>query len=835
MGVAGNYAAIRSVEGVQKIIDRIIAEGKPFGFDIEAGYTGPDQAGVSLLPHHPNWILVGISFTNNTDWARYVPIAHDNGDNVDDVYTTAKLIWKLLATGLGIPHHAAYEEGGLGRWFRELLWDDAEVGAEVRESNGFFEVYSDSMIEAFVVQKYAPKANAGPGVGLKELAKYQFGHEMTKFEDLFPELPKNKMKFARFNTREVNDQVVAYACEDSLIALLLHGVNYPECMALPYNGLIHRTEIALVPVLAQMELEGLEFDWAAIERRAKDTKRFAELANEAIQVTLSQRLGREMAVNLNSPPQVASVLFDKKPTGLGLPSKMQTDTGARSTGEEALRGLYGKDPIIRDILEYREIKKLLGSYLDKYLKDLRYASDGRAHPNHKQTGAATGRFSVDHVPYQQWPKPYHYELPNGETYDLNFRDFLIAPPGYRIVGFDFSQVELRILAGVTQEQAMLEAFRTGVDVHRATASTMMKVPLDEVTDKQRSQGKTLNFAIAYGSGADNIASMLGITKDEAQKLLDDYFVAFSGLKSWMDEQVKIGTRTGSVWTHFGRKTRIWEFERGERWAVSRGERNCVNAPIQGAAADYMKLGMVRVAKALKEAGLQHKVRMVMTIHDALEFYVHDSVTDQQVIDIVNPAVSFPVKGLPEIRADWHAGKKWGSVAEIELDEAKQIVGYSMKIETAYKEKFKFVGDILDDVLVQHAAWELTYEPPKREPKEEFQPEPEPAPVEEESLPQTPQDRYEEAVSEALASRGPQLITIQLVTSPNKQKMLDLVDYLSSCPGNDKVMLKHGPWERELNGTYALTDFDQPVLSNILDGAEMFFQPLEVEPDKELVL
>lgn len=691
--MTGNYGVLDQAEDIKTYVRRIIKDGKPFAFDIEAGYDGPDAAGVSLLHFHPQWKLVGFSFTNSEQWARYIPIAHDDGNNAPE-HATARLLWTLLQTGLGVAHNASYELQGLSRWFREVLWDDPILGAQVQLSDGYFPVRSDTMIEAFMLQEFEPRR---VGIGLKGLTKHVFGHKMTEFMDLFPEgdtdmgpgTKRAKRRYVRFNTRNLVPQVIEYACEDSVWCLALHNKHYE----LVKDMLMFKTEILLLDVLARMEKEGLALDWAEYERRASDVASFKEKMNEQIQNELSERLGEVVNVNLGSPKQVADLLYSR----LQLPVKEYTDTGQPSTGEGALRGLAKKDPVIKQILQWREVGKLLSSYIVKYINELHYAEDGRAHPNHKQTGAATGRMSVDHVSYQQWPKPYKYELPDGAKLKLNYRDFLIAPEGFRIVGFDFSQVELRILAGMANEDALLQAFADGTDIHVATASTMMNVPIDQVTKKLRAQGKTLNFAVVYGSGAANIADMLTspeapVTAQDAQELLDKYFAAFSKLKGWMDERVQEGKKNGVVYTKFGRKFKVWEYEEAEGWLRAKGDRMCVNAPVQGGAADYLKLGMVRVSKAIKKAEdegriMKGGIRLVMTVHDALEFYVHESIPTQTVIDIINPAVSFPVPGLPEIKADWHEGRKWGSVVEIDLDRQKQITGYGYEDEEGNKHHF----------------------------------------------------------------------------------------------------------------------------------------------------
>jgi DNA polymerase I-like protein with 3'-5' exonuclease and polymerase domains len=729
-----NYGAIQDTDSLKTYVTKLLDEGKVFSFDIETGYDGPNIVGVSTLPFHPQFKVVGISFTNDPEWARYVPIAHDNGQNVNKV-AVARLFWNLLNTGLGIPHNAMFELQGMGKFFRETLWDDPFFGTAVRKSHGYFPVFSDTMIEANMMQCYQPLgAGGGVGVGLKGLTYHIFGHKMTEFKDLFPEedsemgpgTAKKDLKYIRFNTREICPRVVEYACEDSAWTLSLHLKHYPEVS----GTLMFRTEILLLNVLVEMELHGMELDWAAYERRAIEVASFISEMNEEIQEYFSDRLGELVSVNLGSPKQVAELLYEK----LGLPVQLDPKTKRPTTGEKAITVLERQDAGVRRISRYREVSKLQSSYLTKYLKELAYAEDGRAHPNHNQLGAGTGRFSVDHVSYQQWPKPYHLKLESGRTLDLNYRNFLIAPEGFRIIGFDFSQVELRILAGMTNETDMLKAFADGIDIHVATASAMLGIPISEVTKKERAKGKTLNFGIVYGLGVDALAETLGISIDEAEALLQQYFEGFPKLRAWMDDRVIEGNNNWEVSTLFGRRFHIWEYDeyerlmnkarkmedpeerrKTERWARrmrSKADRMCVNAPVQGGAADYIKLGMVRAQRKIKEMGWEGKVIMVMTIHDALEFYVHESISTQEVIDALNPCVSFPVQGLPEILAEWHEGTHWGDVVEIKVDKQKQIIGYAWEDEDGEKHEF----DTLDEAYAYQAQYE--YGGAKEEPEPE---------------------------------------------------------------------------------------------------------------------
>ena len=708
-----NYGTVLTAKKFDLFVNKIVKDDLPFGFDIESGYTGIEKmAGtkgkISVLPFHPDWILVGFSFTNSSEWARYVPIAHDSGGNADDPVSIARALWRMLATGKAVIHNVSFEFQGVSRWFRDLLWDDEEVGEEIRETNGLFPYLSDTLIEAHEIGHYAPATAGGPGLGLKNLTKHIFGHQMIEFDDLFPiedsELgPGTKTmrkKYIRFNTRNVVDKVVIYACEDAVWCLGIHlSPAHQTFFKNPFRAFLHKIETELSRCVAEMEQVGVYLDWDTIELRAEEVKQFASLMNEEILNDLSTRLGEVVSMNLASSAQMQDLIYNRLGFAVN-PRHVSKITGAPSADEKALRLHAKSDATIARILEMREVNKLYGSYLNKYRTDLPYDGTGFARPNHNQVGTTTGRFSVDGLSYQQLPKPYQYALKDGHVFDLNFRNLLTSPEGTRMLGFDFSQVELRVVAGLAEETAMLEAFANGVDIHLRTASRMLGIPESEVTPKLRAIGKTLNFAIVYGSGADNIAEMLTTPDDPvtlamAEQYLDDYFAAFPKLTAWMDKRRIEGNSQHYVDSPFGRKIPIWEYSASNRFVRSKGPRIAVNAPVQGGAADYMKIGMVRAQRAIKKRGWFKKARMVLTIHDNLEFYVDNDISAQEFIDLIQPEVTFAVPNipmLPKIVADWHESRAWGSPVDFDLDENDQIVGYSYKNSAGDKFKFDNIQD-----------------------------------------------------------------------------------------------------------------------------------------------
>jgi DNA polymerase-1 len=728
-----NYGLIGSIEELAEYIERIIDGGRPFGFDIETGYIGAEREKAALHPETA--IVVGISFTDSTDWARYVPLAHDTGENLDN-YQAARLFWYLLNTGMGVAHNAPFELRHLAKWFRDQLGEDENLHDVVAERHGYYPIRSDTQVEAYLMAEFQR-------FGLKPLTKELFGHTMTELHELFEDLAKNKRKFLRFNTLELTPQVVEYACEDSAWCLAIHERYYEQVK----DRLLFKVEKAIVQdVIPRMEDVGVRYDWNTMRRVADELRDFRDKFNAEIMIKLSELAGQQIAVNLASPPQIADTLFTK----LGYRTTVYTDKTRdlppdqrkMSTGAIALTKLAAEYPVVKRILQWKEMTRLLGTYLDKYEGVYGYAEDGHTHPNHMSAIVVTGRFAVADPPYQQSPKKYHFDLdvardahergetpPPGTCFTFNFRDVIVAPPEHYIFGFDLSQAELRAIAGEANETALLEAFANGEDVHSLTASLMLGVPLEDVTKEHRDIGKTMNFALLYGMGVKSLADRLGLPVEEAQSLMDKYFAGYPNIATWGQRQIEHGKRYGYVTSKFGRRLPIWEYQSDKRWIYQKGDRACVNYPIQGAATgDYMKIAMVRANAAINAAGLADKIRLVMNIHDALEFYVHKSVDPQQVLGILKPAVVFEVPGWPDMRADWHLAKKWGSPLEIDMrDDGTLLVkgekvyelAPAVEVDEDTGEAVEVMPDVDAELLRQAAApnrsrVEPTHDIPARE-------------------------------------------------------------------------------------------------------------------------
>ena len=316
--------------------------------------------------------------------------------------------------------------------------------------------------------------------------------------------------------------------------------------------------------------------------------------------------------NLGSPKQIGEILFGK----LGLPVKKRTASGAPSTDEEVLTELAADYPLPARILEHRGLAKLKGTYTDK-LPAMVNPATGRVHTHYAQAVAVTGRLASNEPNLQNIP----IRTPEGRR----VRRAFVAPPGHRILSADYSQIELRIMAHISEDEGLLRAFAEGLDVHRATAAEVFGTPLDEVTSEQRRYAKVINFGLIYGMGAFGLASNLGIEQKAAKDYIDRYFARFAGVKRYMDETRVKAKAQGYVETVFGRRLWLPEINSGNGPRRSGAERQAINAPMQGTAADLIKLAMIAVQKELDASG--RATRMVMQVHDELVLEVPEAELD----------------------------------------------------------------------------------------------------------------------------------------------------------------------------------------------------------------
>ncbi len=395
------------------------------------------------------------------------------------------------------------------------------------------------------------------------------------------------------------DKQTVFACEDADITLRLYELFAPQLQKENLHDLFFGVEMPLMQVLAKMELAGISLDRAWLEQESKDLEN--DLKN--LETEIFALSGEEF--NINSPKQLGEILFEKLQLD---PKAKKTRTGQYSTSEDILQKLVAKHEIIQHILQYRTYQKLKSTYVDALPLQID-KDDHRVHTNFSQTTAATGRLSS--------VNPNLQNIPIRTLRGQQIRGAFVANPGHKLIAADYSQIELRLIAAISGEENMIKAFRDGEDIHASTASRLFGVPLEEVTKLQRSQAKTVNFGILYGQGAFGLAEQTGLSRAEAKEMIASYFDTYPQLKKYMAEQVEKAREMGYVETVLHRKRHLKDINSANFVVKAHAERNAVNAPIQGSAADVIKLAMIHIDKRLTTEKLQ--TRMLLQVHDELVF------------------------------------------------------------------------------------------------------------------------------------------------------------------------------------------------------------------------
>ena len=527
--------------------------------------------------------IVGISFAVEAGRAAYIPLAHSYADAPDQL-PMAEVLARLRP------------------WLEDA--SRAKVGQNIKYDlhvleNAGIQVCGyrhDTMLESYVLE--AHKSHS-----LESLAERHLGRKGLSYEELCGK-GVNQISFAQVDV----ERATTYSGEDSEMTLDVHEQLWPEVQAdgdeqrglrFVYQAIEMPTSI----VLQRIERHGVLIDSALLSKQSHQlAERMLALEQEAYVIA-------EQPFNMGSPKQIGEILFTK----LGLPVKKRTATGAPSTDEEVLAELAADYPLPARILEHRSLAKLKGTYTDK-LPLMVNPATGRVHTNYAQAVAVTGRLSSN--------DPNLQNIPIRTAEGRRVREAFIAPPGHVLMSADYSQIELRIMAHISEDAALLRAFAEGIDVHKATASEVFGVAVGDVSSEQRRYAKVINFGLIYGMGAYGLASNLGIEQKAAKDYIDKYFARFSGVKRYMDETRVIAKTKGYVETVFGRRLWLPEINSGNGPRKAGAERQAINAPMQGTAADLIKLAMIAVQQALDTEG--RATRMVMQVHDELVLEVPDA-------------------------------------------------------------------------------------------------------------------------------------------------------------------------------------------------------------------
>ena len=537
-----------------------------FAFDSETDSLDPLRAN-----------LVGLSFSVESGKACYLPLGHDY-PGAPAQLSRAQVL-DALRPLLSDP--AKKKLGQHGKYDLHVL---RRHGIDVR---GYAD---DTLLESFVLSAGIARHD------MDSLAKRHLGYDTIKYEAVAGKGAK-QIPFSQVAI----DDATRYAAEDADITLRLHRVLRAKLQAEPTLEAVYRDiEMPLVPVLARVEANGVLVDADELRRQS------AELGRRmlAAQQQATELAGRSF--NLDSPKQLGALLFDE----LKLPALVKTPGGAPSTNEEALEAIADQHELPRIILEYRGLAKLRSTYTDK-LPEMVNPDTGRVHTSYHQAGAATGRLSSS--------DPNLQNIPIRSEEGRRIRTAFIAPPGRKLVACDYSQIELRIMAHLSQDPALLRAFAEGADIHRATAAEVFGKPIAEVSGNERRAAKAINFGLIYGMGAFGLAKQLGVGRGEAQDYIALYFSRYPGVRDYMERTRQQARDAGFVETVFGRRLALDYIHSRNAAQRAGAERAAINAPMQGTAADIIKRAMVGVDAWLEA----HRSRalMILQVHDELVFEV----------------------------------------------------------------------------------------------------------------------------------------------------------------------------------------------------------------------
>ncbi|NOR42262.1 MAG: DNA polymerase I, partial [Gammaproteobacteria bacterium] len=595
-----NYETILDKKSFERWLKKL-NKAEQFAFDTETTSLNYMQARV-----------VGVSFAVEVGEAAYVPFAHDYMD------APPQLSEQDVLGGLKV----LLEDENKKKIGQNLKYDAHVLANHDITLKGIAE---DSMLESYVLD--STKRH-----GMDDLALRLLGRNTIHFEDIAGKGAK-QLTFNQIDLEEAGP----YAAEDADITLQIHQALSEALDKEPSLKSVYKEiELPLLNVLLGRERNGVMIDVAMLEQQSRQlAERLKELEQQAY-----DEAGETF--NLASPKQLGAILFEK----LEIPAKKKTKTGQYSTAEEVLQELAEDYALPKILLEHRSVSKLKSTYTDKLPLQVNEKT-GRIHTSYNQTVAATGRLSST--------DPNLQNIPIRSEEGRRIRKAFIAPQGYKMLAADYSQVELRIMAHLSEDKTLLKAFAEGVDIHKATAAEVFGVPLDEVEIEQRRAAKAINFGLIYGMSAFGLAKQLNIGRYEAQEYIDVYFARYPGVKVYMDKTREQAHDRGYVETVFGRRLYLPEINSRNGQRRQYAERTAINAPMQGTAADIIKRAMISVDKAL--AASKVDARVVMQVHDELVVEVLESDVDA-VTDLLRNEMEQAASLKVPLVVDIGVGDNW---------------------------------------------------------------------------------------------------------------------------------------------------------------------------------
>lgn len=593
---ADNYQVITAAEDFEQWLERL-KNADAFAFDTETTSLNYMEAE-----------LVGVSFAIAAGEAAYVPVAHDYPgapEQLQREHVLSALKPLLESEKIGkIGQNLKYDAHILRRY-------------DIRLAG----IKDDTMLASYVYNSVASRHD------MDSLSLQYLGHRPVAFQDIAGKGAK-QLTFNQIGLEEA----APYAAEDADVTLRLHDKLWAAVGVVPsLLKVLTEIELPLVPILVDMEQRGVQIDAQLLAKQSNEIAlELAKLEEQAYIIA-----GEEF--NLGSPKQLQTILFEK----LELPIRKKTPKGAPSTAEEVLQELALDYPLPDVIMRHRGLSKLKSTYTDKLPKMVNPRTH-RIHTSYHQAVTATGRLSSS--------DPNLQNIPIRTEAGRRVRKAFTAPEGYRIMAIDYSQIELRIMAHLSQDKNLVEAFSKGRDIHKATASEVFGVSLEEVSSEQRRRAKAVNFGLIYGMSAFGLARQLDIPRHEAQDYMDKYFERFPGVQRYMEETREQAKRDGYVETLFGRRLHLPEIRAQNGARRKAAERAAINAPMQGTAADIIKYAMIKVADYMQREVSDKQAWMIMQVHDELVFEVHQDHIEQlqkELVSIMEDAVKLDVPLIAE--------------------------------------------------------------------------------------------------------------------------------------------------------------------------------------------
>ncbi|HHL2501997.1 TPA: DNA polymerase I [Yersinia enterocolitica] len=597
-----NYQTILDEKSFSDWIERL-KKAEVFAFDTETD-------GLDTLSSN----LIGLSFAVAPGEAAYLPLAHDYLDAPAQLDRD----WVLAQLKPLLEDDKALKVGQNLKFDQSML---ARYGIDLRG------IAFDTMLESYVLDSVAGRHD------MDSLAERYLNHKTITFEEIAGK-GKNQLTFNQIAL----EQAGPYAAEDADVTLQLHLVLWPKLQQSEgLKRVFQEIEMPLLPILSRIERTGVLIDQNILAAHSKElTIRLDELEKQAHELA-------EEPFNLASPKQLQVILYEKQK----LPILKKTPGGAASTNEEVLAELALDYPLPKVILEYRGLAKLKSTYTDKLPLMINPVS-GRVHTSYHQAVTATGRLSSR--------DPNLQNIPVRNEEGRRIRQAFIAPEGYRIMAADYSQIELRIMAHLSQDKGLLAAFAAGKDIHRATAAEVFGLSLEKVTNEQRRSAKAINFGLIYGMSAFGLARQLNIPRGEAQRYMDLYFERYPGVLEYMERTRKQAAEQGYVTTLDGRRLYLPDIHSRNATRRKAAEREAINAPMQGTAADIIKRAMIAVDAWLQQQP-EPLVRVIMQVHDELVFEVHESVlesAEQKIRELMEQSMQLAVP----LKVDVGVGYNW---------------------------------------------------------------------------------------------------------------------------------------------------------------------------------